>query len=48
MGSSYFYYGLWALLWLATALTKGAFSDRVYDNAAVRVDEEFYAGDVEL
>ena len=48
MGSSYFYYGLWALLWLATALTKSTFSGRVYDNAAVRVDEEFYAGDVEL
>ena len=48
MGSSFFYYGLWLVLWLATVLTKTAFSGRVYDNAAARVDEEYYAGDVEL
>ena len=41
-------YGVWAILYLATILTKTAFSGRVYDNAAVRVDEEFYSGDVEL
>ena len=48
LGSSYFYYGVWAILWLATYLTKSAFSGRVYDNAAVRVEEEYYSGDVEL
>ena len=48
VGSSFFYIGIWGLLWLATVLTKTSFSGRVYDNATVRVDEEYYSGDVEL
>ena len=48
LGSSILSYGLWAVLYLATILTKTAFSGMVYDNAAERVDEEFYSGDVEL
>ena len=41
-------YPYYALLWIATILTKTAFSDRVYDNAAIKVDEEYYSGDVEV
>ena len=48
LGTSILLYPFYAVMWIATILTKTAFSGRVYDNAAVRVDEEYYSGAVEL
>ena len=47
MATNIFYYPYYALIWIAAILTKTAFSDRVTEWATVKVDEEYYSGDVE-
>ena len=47
MATNIFYYPYYALIWIAAILTKTAFSDRVTEWATLKVDEEYYSGDVE-